>query len=152
MIYCDLDGVLADFNQTFYNLTGKYPYEISRSELWKNVGAITNYWAILDVIPDAPELMTYLSKYPYKILTGLPSNGYEKAEIEKCQWVRKHIGNDIKIICCLSKDKALYCQQGDILIDDFEPNINRWKKAGGIGILHKNATDTINQLKELGYK
>ncbi len=152
MIYCDLDGVLADFNQTFKDLTGNFPHEVSRHDLWKKVEATPNYWVKLDLIPDAPDLMLHLSKYPYQILTGLPMNGYHKAEIEKCQWVRKYVSSDIKIICCLSKDKSLYCKAGDILIDDFEPNIHRWVKAGGIGILHKNAADTIAQLKELGYE
>ncbi len=152
MIYCDLDGVLADFNQTFKDLTGKYPNEVSRHDLWKVVSTIPNYWAILNVMPDGKELMSFLSKYPYQILTGLPMNGYNKAEIEKCQWVRKNVSRDIKIICCLSRDKSLYCKAGDILIDDYAPNIHRWEKAGGIGILHQNAADTIAKLKELGFE
>lgn len=39
---------------------------------------------------------------------------------------------------------------GDILIDDMEKNITRWVEAGGVGILHVNAADTIEQLKALG--
>ncbi len=152
MIYCDLDGVLADFNRTFKELTGQLPHEVSRHDLWKKVGSTPNYWLMLPLTSDAKELMTYLSRYSYQILTGLPMSGYHQAEIEKCQWVRKHVSSDIKIICCLSKDKSLYCKKGDILIDDYEPNIARWKKAGGIGILHTNAIDTIAQLKKLGYE
>ena len=41
-------------------------------------------------------------------------------------------------------------KENAILIDDFASNIKRWEAAGGIGILHKNANDTIQQLKKLG--
>jgi hypothetical protein len=36
------------------------------------------------------------------------------------------------------------------LIDDRADNIQRWKDAGGVGVLHTSAADTIQQLKELG--
>jgi hypothetical protein len=44
--------------------------------------------------------------------------------------------------------KAKFAAPNHILIDDMEKNITAWEAAGGIGILHKNATDTINTLKE----
>ena len=72
-----------------------------------------------------------------------------QTEEQKREWVKKHIGNEVFVNCCLSKDKPRYCAKGDILIDDFEPNIREWEKAGGIGILHKNATDTIEKLNKI---
>ena len=48
------------------------------------------------------------------------------------------------------KTKSNYAKENAILIDDFASNIKRWEAAGGIGILHKNANDTIQQLKQLG--
>ena len=42
-----------------------------------------------------------------------------------------------------------YANNHSILIDDDYDNIEDFKKAGGIGILHKNAEDTINQLKQM---
>jgi hypothetical protein len=39
----------------------------------------------------------------------------------------------------------------NILIDDYPENIREWEAKGGIGILHKNAADTIARLKKLGY-
>ena len=35
------------------------------------------------------------------------------------------------------------------MIDDRQSNIDAWESEGGIGILHKNARDTINELKRL---
>jgi len=38
----------------------------------------------------------------------------------------------------------------DLEGDDRESNIDQWRAAGGIGILHTSASDTIRQLKKLG--
>ena len=35
------------------------------------------------------------------------------------------------------------------MIDDRQDNIDAWESEGGVGILHKNARDTINELKKL---
>ena len=148
MIYCDLDGVLADFDDGFYRICGKFPAEISRKELWDIVSATSQYWLHLNKMPDADLLISYLSQDTYQILTGLPTRGYRTAEIEKRAWVKHHLGN-IPVICCLSKDKHLHCKQGDILIDDREKNIHDWINAGGIGILHNNAYETMRILEEL---
>jgi hypothetical protein len=37
-----------------------------------------------------------------------------------------------------------------ILIDDMEQTIREWNNAGGIGIHHTSASNTISQLKKLG--
>jgi hypothetical protein len=44
----------------------------------------------------------------------------------------------------------LFANEDKILIDDMEQTIKEWKNAGGIGILHTSAADTISQLKKLG--
>ena len=42
-------------------------------------------------------------------------------------------------------------KQPAILIDDYPKNVNQFKAAGGIGILHTSASNTISQLKRLGF-
>jgi hypothetical protein len=49
-----------------------------------------------------------------------------------------------------AKFKQKYAGENKILIDDRADNISDWKNAGGIGILHKTANQTINELKQLG--
>jgi hypothetical protein len=44
----------------------------------------------------------------------------------------------------------LFAAEGKILIDDMEQTIREWRNAGGIGILHTSAADTIKELKKLG--
>jgi hypothetical protein len=38
-----------------------------------------------------------------------------------------------------------------ILIDDFPKNVQQFKTAGGIGILHTTTSNTISQLKRIGF-
>jgi hypothetical protein len=49
-----------------------------------------------------------------------------------------------------AKSKKDFAAPNHILIDDREDTINSWNVAGGIGILHTSASNTINQLKKLG--
>ena len=41
--------------------------------------------------------------------------------------------------------------QPAILIDDHMKNIKEWQAAGGIGIHHTTATNTISRLKKMGF-
>ena len=152
MIYCDMDGVLVDFDGAFEKKHGILPYKLPREELWEIVINTPNYWVNLPKLQDADELVAYLKKTGFQILTGLPVYGFDKAEVEKKQWLKNHYGIESGVICCLSKDKQNYGKPNDILIDDRPPNIEKWEAMGGIGILHTSAKDTIKKLQQLGYK
>ena len=152
MIYLDMDGVICDFDGYFEHLFGVLPRQIPATERWKKVNSTPNYWADLPKMPEADTLINYLKNYGFMILTGIPHSGSEKAQNEKRIWLKNHYGIETNIVCCFSKDKANYCQVGDILIDDWSPNIERWIKAGGTGILHTSVDDTLEHLKQLGYE
>ena len=151
MIFCDMDGVLVDFDGEFERNHGVLPYKLPREELWQIVLDTENYWVNLPKLSDADKLVNYLNQYGFQILTGLPVYGFNKAEKEKKEWLKKHYGIENGVICCLSKDKQDYGKKGDVLIDDRLPNIERWEQMGGIGILHTSAEETIKKLKELKY-
>ena len=40
----------------------------------------------------------------------------------------------------------------NVLIDDHEKNIKEWESKGGIGVHHISVSNTLNELKRLGYK
>lgn len=150
MIYCDLDGVLADFDGGYYNLFHIMPRTVERPYLWYQIEKLENYWLNLALMPDSDLLLNELKKHAFKILTGLPKIGFEKAETQKRQWVQKYIGEGVPVICTFSKDKALYCKgKEDILIDDWMPNIQDWQKAGGTGIFYRNAKQVLDELKNM---
>ena len=152
MIFCDMDGVLVDFDGAFLKKHGVLPYKLPRQELWQIVLDTENYWVNLPKLDDADKLISFLKKHEFQILTGLPVYGFDKAEKEKKQWLKNHYGIEKGVICCLSKDKQNYGHANDILIDDREPNIKNWEAMGGIGILHTSADETIKKLQELNYK
>lgn len=151
MIYLDMDGVIADFDCFFKCSFGVLPSQVSSEERWQRVVEHPNYWADLPKKNDADKLVNYLREYGFTILTGVPVIGGKKAEVEKKIWLKKHYGMDKDIICCLGREKSKFCRTGDILIDDWAPNIERWIQAGGIGILHTSIENTLEQLKQLGY-
>ena len=151
MIFCDMDGVLADFDAGFKSKFGVLPADVSRRKMWKCVLIVENYWLNLPKMKDADDLFNYLNRIGFTILTGVPPEDYARAELEKRMWMKKNYNKEQDVICCLSKDKHKYLNKGDILIDDLPKNINKWEKKGGIGILHNSAEATIDKLKTLGY-
>lgn len=152
MIFCDMDGVLVDFDGYFVKKHGILPYKLPKEELWQIVLDTKDYWVNLPKLKDADLLIDYLKKFGFQILTGLPVYGFDKAEKEKKQWLKEQYNITNGVICCLSKDKNNFCRPNDILIDDRPNNIEKWQEAGGIGILHISAESTIQKLKELNYK
>jgi len=155
-IYVDLDGVMADLDKHVKTITGK-----SFEELRASGSGFTEFCASereqgntvfddLDKMPDADILWEYVKPYNPDILTA---TGYpvEKATAEKIRWVIENLSGYNKILTTTSgKDKHVYAAPNHILIDDRMKAIGPWRGAGGIGIEHKSAADTISQLKSLG--
>jgi len=151
-IYSDQDGVLAGFDEGFKKLTGYLPidYEkkFGRNKFWSIIPTDTpKFWSELPKMPGMEEYWNYIKKYNPKILTA-PSR-HNSSRVGKQQWVEKHIPGT-PVIFKAAKEKHQLAGPNKILIDDREDNIERWKSAGGIGILFKNTTQTINDLKQLG--
>ena len=103
---------------------------------------------------DAKKLIDFVSKYDYEMLTA-PSLK-KQSRLGKSLWMGDKTGKIFpskpKINFRKAKQKHLIKPQlteYDILIDDREDTIDRWNKAGGTGILHTSADDTITQLKKL---
>ena len=148
LLYVDLDGVLVDFIKGYKELTG---IDISGSfhddpEFWKPIdNAGIKFWENLDWKKDGRKLWNYIEKYNPEILSS-PSKKNE-SRIGKRNWVKGEMPG-AHLILRTSEHKKDFASPEAILIDDRKPNIDDWKGAGGIGILHKSADDTIKQLKE----
>jgi hypothetical protein len=58
---------------------------------------------------------------PHKpiVPTSVPRKVPEAPE-NKRGWIRKHLGDEVPVICCRSSEKSLHMQAGDILIDVWE--------------------------------
>lgn len=101
-------------------------------------------------MPDGTILWEFLQTKNVKILTsGSIKNTGTLATIGKQKWVLDHLGEFKTIVVASSTDKQKYSVQGNILIDDLDSNIREWNQRGGIGILHRNAAETLVNLKEI---
>lgn len=148
-IFCDVDGVKADFERGYEERFGHSCVGLDDDILWLNVNATDDFWTTLPLMSDWHILWNFIKDYNPIFLTGCPSSGYDMAVAGKREYILKHTG-EIPVITCLSKNKQHHMfSRGDILIDDMKKNIKRWEAAGGVGILHKNAEDTIEQLKSI---
>lgn len=149
-IWLDLDGVHADFEGGVKKLTGGFPHQIEKRQMWKAIAGSKTFFEDLDLLPDALELFNYVkaTNVHVKVLTGLPSSNDGAGQ--KKRWVAKMLCDRIDVIVLPSKQKYLHAGPGKILIDDRIDMISAWCEAGGIGILHTNTESTILQLKALG--
>ena len=162
-IFLDMDGVLADFDGGVERLChikpipqdGVRPSDYD-DKLWVAVREIPHFYDLLDPMPGAVE-MFHLIYEAYgencEILTGIPkpNRGIETAAEDKVIWMRRLLSDQVKVNTVLAKEKQLLCHgPEDILIDDFSKNIRRWEEAGGTGVYHKSAEETIATLKSMG--
>jgi hypothetical protein len=171
VIFCDMDGVLVNFDQGYQDLTGVSTHHVNaqdKKDFWKlfrqslkdkNMSE-ESFWANLDWQPGGKELWDFISPYNPYVLTAPAVNfdfpeelRYDKDVNEsilgKLDWV-KRLPNMKKIYFAAAKNKAKFSHQNYILIDDRKDTIDAWNAKGGIGILHTSAASTITQLKELG--
>lgn len=155
-IFVDLDGVMADLDKLVKDRTGKTFLELRASgsgftefvERQREEGY--TIFDELDKMPDADQLWNYIVKYTPDILTA---TGYpiKIATAEKIRWVHDNLHGFDKILTTVSgRDKKKYAAPNHILIDDRDKAIQPWQEAGGIGIQHTSAADTIAQLQKLG--
>ena len=69
---------------------------------------------------------------------------------DKKSWIKKYVSPSVVVNCTFTgAQKSAYALKNNVLIDDRPKNIEAWEAAGGIGIIHTSAADTISQLKEL---
>ena len=157
-IYCDMDGVLTNFESRFEHFTGKspkqYEKEFGLEQFWHLIDSKigVRFWVGMGWMPQGKELWNFISPYKPDLLTS-PSRD-NTSRLGKNLWVRNNLNPKPKVIFAYSKDKQIYAKENTILIDDKKSNINEWKNRGGIAIRCKDGdvSSVINELKELGYE
>ena len=151
-IHLDMDGVITDFDNQFKELTGMMPNDFESKYgikgFWEAIDkAGVGFWRGMKWMPDGEELYNKVSQFDHELLSS-PSRG-DSSKIGKRLWRRDKTPNT-KLTLAYSANKKNYAAPNHILIDDRADNINQWKNAGGIGILHTSTASTIAKLKELG--
>ena len=161
-IFVDLDGVLADFTKGISRLWGEAFNEKTcdmnkrcLQRMWDSIHVYTKeggeIWYELELMPDARELWDYIKKHNPQVLSATGHTVKEHTADQKRRWVAKHFGKHVKVnLTQTAQQKSQYALPGRILIDDKTKAINPWEAAGGVGILHTSAANTISELKSLG--
>ena len=149
IIYCDMDGVLVDFEKGYKDLTTEdASYKTDPNKFWAPITkAGASFWIKLEWMPDGHKLWDYIEKYNPTLLSA-PSRE-ESSRIGKRIWVKRNLPG-IKLLLKSAERKQEYATPNAILIDDRKDNIDRWNAAGGIGIHHTSAAKTIEALEKLG--
>lgn len=172
-IMCDMDGVLVDFLAGVRHVTGHawdwYKTKEQREQRNRMVFEQGDaFWQNLPPMPDFHQLWGYIEPYHPHILTAIPSGprGGQRTETSrkfaeegKWLWCQQHLRIPADHFHCVEREhKANYATQvvnghvvSNVLIDDHEPNCAEFRRNRGQAILHKDATDTIKQLKAMGY-
>ncbi len=171
-VFCDMDGVIADFYagiKQYFNVSSSNLNAFLREEgVWKIIGKKEpRLFAKLPELPDARQLMTGLETLRKRklirlsILTAIPTEWYADpvlrrvGTVDKIAWVTRRFPQipAANVLVVRRKDKANYAkaqvaadQPRSILIDDFSKNIREWDAAGGIGIQHTNSGVSLRAL------
>ena len=153
-IYSDMDGVLSDFDKRFMEFSkgvapDQYEKKYGVEKFWELIDGEVGvpFWAGMDWMNDGKQYWDYIKKYDPIILSAPSRN--EESKYGKRIWKKRNMPTN-KMILVPAWKKQEYASPTSILIDDREKNIQQWEDAGGIGILHTSAANTIAQLKKLG--
>lgn len=176
-LYCDMDGVLCNFDQRFMdmlkdkNYGGKHYREeelngisspsdfeskMGKNEFWRFIDGICGkkFWSEMDWTPGGQQLWHAISKYSPSLLTAPSQNLISR--IGKRSWAKQHLSPaPTGIVFKYSAFKQEQAQEDvanglePILIDDRRDIIDRWQAAGGIGIHHPKSGDPSQVIKRI---
>lgn len=155
-IWCDMDGVLADFDTAYERVMGcKLPDRNNRTEDldWESLRSrAPRFFRDLPLMPGALHLWQRIEPHGAHILTGVPPE-VERSDNDKITWGmdKLHVAAH-RIVCTRARYKFHHCKPGDILIDDWERYRKNWEDAGGLWITHVDAQTTLRALNELGIR
>lgn len=171
-LYCDMDGVLTNFEKRFLEALHKegpkyYSKETiaqvtrpkhftaieGQAEFWKLVDQYVGitFWSEMEWMPNGKQLWDFIQPYSPTILTS-PSRD-NVSRLGKKMWVRNHLSPAPPVEFRFGDAKADFANENAILIDDKPSNLAAFSAKGGIAIECKDGEiqSVINQLKQLGY-
>lgn len=159
-IYCDMDGVLVDLQAGLRNALGHgynpEDWHKSGEDKKQLIRDYPNFWEDLPPMKDFGSLWSFIEPFNPCILTAYAEWDKEDSVREKWLWNVKWTQITKDRFFCVSrsqKRRLAVDHEGrpNVLIDDYRLNIQEWRAAGGIGIMHTDAAHTIMKLKNLGF-
>lgn len=151
-LFVDLDGVLADFDGYFESQFGVRPNQDTYEPpgMWDLIRKHGSFYRDQPPFPNTHQFWLSLLRFHPKpiVLTGVPWS-IPNVEAHKREWVNKHLGEDVNLICCKSVDKCKYGRPGDVLIDDRIKYSHHWIQMGGIFVHHTSVENSIQKVASL---
>ena len=171
-IYCDMDGVLTDFETRFVTLLqqeGPKYYskaviaQVTRpkhfdklegtEEFWKFIDQYIGleFWSGMEWMPNGRELWNFIQPYGPKLLTS-PSED-NTSRLGKRLWVKENLTPAPEVLFRFGDAKSDFANENAILIEDKPSNLEAFASKGGIALEVKDGEiqSVINALRELGY-
>lgn len=136
LVFCDLDGVLADFEQGVVQRFNKTPDQLSSGLMWGVINKSNTFFETLPWMPKGRDLWYRIRQYNPIILTGVPAGKRASAVEQKRRWCQRELGADVEVITCLTKEKPRYSLPGTLLIDDRADIQTAWQDNGGTFVLY----------------
>lgn len=148
VIYVDMDGVLCNFNKLYVEMFNVSPNRTDKKDFETNFRKLIDDKGFekLEPMPDFSFFIKYLDSLPVpkEILSSTArKEHYEEISRQKAAWLSRHDITYKQNFVPGKHLKAQYATPNSILIDDTIDVIDSWDKAGGLGILHKNAISSI---------
>jgi len=157
-IFCDVDGVLANFIGATCRLHEKHlkvpstwefykDWGLSDEEFWEPIQALGGAFALeIEALPWAGKLLDMLrAEGDVRFLTA-PWKSPE-AWGGRVRWLVERMGARFEdIILCPGHLKAFFAKgkERNILIDDSEKNVGQWCRAGGVGFVWPGPSSSLH--------
>ena len=144
-----MDGVIADFTKRYKELYRMEPREAEKHKQFDKFFTefiATGQFATLDLMDGAMEGIEFLRKAPVptQILSSTANEErYDAISKQKMIWLQTHGITFTPNFVPGKRHKYKFSTPDSIIIDDTESVIDDWRKAGGIGILHKDWPTTL---------
>lgn len=158
-IFLDMDGVLTDFEKRYVEKYGEFPKDLDkrRQHFWDNWKKFVDdrEFETLDKHAHCDELLQTVAMFasrgiPVEILSS-SGGGYSHEIVaeQKKTWLKKHGIDYHANIVPGGGHKRKFASAWNILVDDTESVITRYRGAGGTAIHHTDIKETIKRLHEL---
>ena len=132
-IYCDMDGVLTDFDKRFKDSNpeklspSQYQTKYGTEKMWDLIDNDNKvkFWVGMPWMPDGKQLWDYI-KDKQPTLLSAPSRA-PSSRLGKRLWVKNNLPGTPLILASADK-KQNYAKGNRILIDDRPDNIEQWRR------------------------
>lgn len=145
MLVCDLDGVIVDFvsaANAVHNRDGYIPtkfdyfedWGMTANDFWSPIDALgPDFWHHIPLYPWANELISWLGRHDeFVVATACSKNAH--SSYGKVKAIQSIFGENFRDYF-ITPRKWLLAGPERILIDDYEPNCQKFEALGGKAIL-----------------